>query len=109
MLSDRAIKAARPREKSYKLADGRGLYLIVTPHGGRWWRFRYPSDGREKLLSLGIYPDVSLKDAREKRDGMRRDRAAGVDPASKRHAEKYSSADSFEAVAREWLGRFSPN
>jgi integrase len=109
MLSDRAIKAARPREKSYKLADGHGLYLIVTPNGGRWWRFRYRCDGREKLLSLGVYPDISLKDAREKRDGMRRDRAAGVDPAAKRHAEKYWSADSFEAVAREWFGRFSPN
>jgi integrase len=109
MLSDRAIKAAKPRDKPYKLADGRGLHLLVTPHGGRWWRFKYRFDGREKSLSLGTYPDVSLKDAREKREAMRRDRAAGVDPAAKRRAEKYSSAASFEAVAREWFGRFSPN
>jgi hypothetical protein len=80
-----------------------------TGDGGGDLRFKYRFDGREKSLSPGTYPDVSLKDAREKREAMRRDRAAGVDPAAKRRAEKYSSAASFEAVAREWIGRFSTN
>src|ERR1700731_406102 len=109
MLSDASIKAARPRDKPYKMADERGLFLLVTPNGGRWWRFRYRFDRKEQLLSLGVYPDVSLETARRTRDAMRRDRKRGINPAAKRRAEKYSSADSFEAVAREWFGKFSAN
>jgi integrase len=109
MLSNASIKAARPRDKPYKLSDERGLYLLITPNGGRWWRFRYRFDGKAQLLSLGIYPDVSLSEARDRRDAMRRDRASGVNPAAKRRAEKYANADTFEAVAREWFGKFSAN
>ncbi len=109
MLSDTAIKAAKARTKPYKLFDERGLYLLVSAAGGRWWRLKYRIDGKEKLLSLGVYPDISLKQARERREAARRLIADGVDPAAKRRAELAVGADSFEAVAREWFERFSRN
>ena len=107
MLANTTIKAAKAKDKPYKLTDGRGLYLIVTPTGSKWWRFRFRFDGREKSLSLGTYPDVSLKQAREKRDEMRSARAAGIDPAARRRAERYARGDTFEAVGREWFDKFS--
>lgn len=103
MLSDPVIRSAKTREKPYKLSDVAGLYLLVNPNGSRWWRLKYRVEGREKGLSLGIYPDVSLKQAREKRDDARKLLAAGVDPSAKRQAEKTSREDTFEAIAREWL------
>ena len=103
MLTVAQIHNARPREKPYKLFDGGGLYLLVNPSSSRWWRFKYRYEGREKLLSLGTYPDTSLKDARNQRDKARREVAAGHDPSLKRQIEKRALADSFEAVAREWL------
>lgn len=102
-LTDAAIRAARPREKPYKLFDGRGLYLIVRPNGARWWRFKYRVDGREKLLALGRYPEVALRDARQRCDDARRQVANSIDPGARRKAEKIARAESFEAVAREWL------
>ena len=65
-LSDTAIRAAKPKEKTYLMTDGEGMYLEITPAGGKWWRFKYRFDGKEKLLSLGTYPDVSLAQARER-------------------------------------------
>lgn len=109
MLTDNAIRSAKPREKPYKLFDERGLFLLVTPSGGRWWRLKFRVAGKEKLLSLGVYPDVTLKSARELRDDARRELAGGVDPSAKRKAEKVAEADSFEAVAREWFAKFSAN
>jgi integrase len=109
MLSDTAVKAAKPREKPYKLFDERGLFLLVTPIGGRWWRFKYRLEGKEKLLSLGVYPDVSLKQARERRDEIRRQVADDIDPSAKRQAEKEAAVETFEAVAREWFEKFSKN
>jgi integrase len=103
VLTDTELKALRPREKAYKRSDERGLYVIVTEDGALWWRFRYRYGGREKLISLGTYPDTSLKLARQKRDDARQDLARGVDPSARRQAEKVAQADSFEAVAREWL------
>jgi integrase len=103
VLTDTELKALRPREKAYKRADERGLYVIVMPDGARWWRFRYRYGGREKLISLGTYPDTSLKLARQKRDDARQDLARGVDPSARRQAERMAQADTFEAVAREWL------
>lgn len=103
MLTELGIKAAKPREKPYKLFDERGLFLLVNTDGRRWWRFKYRFQRREKLLSLGVYPDVPLKRAREKRDEARRLVADGIDPSAKRKAEKAALADTFEAVAREWL------
>ncbi len=70
MLTDTAVRNAKPREKPYKLTDGGGLYVIVNPNGSRWWRFRYRVAGREKLISLGVYPEVSLRVARERRDDL---------------------------------------
>ena len=102
-LTDTAIKTAKPREKPYKLSDGRGLYLIVTPKGGRWWRLKYMYARREKSLSLGVYPDVPLALARERREDARKQVANNVDPSAKRKAERTADADTFEGVAREWL------
>ena len=107
MLTDTAIRKAKPGLRPRKLTDGRGLFLLLTPAGGRWWRFRYGFAGREKLLSLGVYPDVLLKAAREKAEDARRLVAAGTDPSAARQAEKREAREAaendFESVAREWL------
>ncbi len=110
MLSPSTVANAKPGIKPYKLADERGMFLLVNPTGSRWWRFKYrrPGTHKENLLSLGTYPDVSLKRAREKRDDARRLLADGIDPGNKRKAEAVAAADTFEAVAREWFAKFSP-
>jgi integrase len=106
VMTDTRLKAAKPKDKPYKLFDERGLYLEIRPHGGRWWRFKYRYLGREKLLSLGVYPDVPLALARERRDDCRKLVAKGIDPSAKRKSERTARADTFEAVAREWLELF---
>lgn len=103
MLTMTEIRSARPREKAYKLFDGGGLYIEVTPTGGKLWRLKFRHDGRENRLALGAHPDTTLKLARERRDDARRLLAAGVDPSHRRQAEKTATANTFEAVAREWL------
>ena len=112
-LTDTAIRKAKPGDKPIKLFDERGLFMIVTPSGGKWWRFRYKFDGKEKLLSLGVYPDIGLKEARERRDEARRLLADEIDPGENRKAQKAAkverAANSFEAVAREWYAKHSPN
>ena len=109
MLTPSAVTNAKPRAKPYKLADERGMFLLVTPAGGKRWRFKYrrPGTHKENLLSLGIFPDVSLKQARERRDAARKLVADGIDPSEKRKAERVANAETFEAVAREWIGKFS--
>lgn len=102
-LSDVAIRNAKPKEKPIKLFDRDGLYLLVNPGGSRLWRLKYRVGGREKLISLGSYPEVSLKAARDRRDEARRLVADGADPSAKRRAERAARADTFEALAREWL------
>jgi len=106
-LTDPAIKKAKPADKPFKLYDEKGLFLIVTPTGGKWWRLKYRIAGKEKLLALGTYPDVGLARAREKRDEARKQIADGVDPGELRKATKTQQAEraanSFEAVAREWF------
>jgi integrase len=102
-LTDTAIKNAKPRETPYKIADGAGLTLIVNPNGSKWWRLRYRIHGREKMLSLGVYPDVSLKQARERRDDARRLVTDQVDPSTERKAAKAGREHTFGALAREWL------
>lgn len=105
-LSDTAIRASKPREKAYKVADEKGLFLLVNPGGSRLWRLKYRIDGKEKLMALGAYPDVGLKDARDKRDEARKLIAAGVDPAQKKKSDeaeaKERATNTFELVAREW-------
>jgi Arm DNA-binding domain len=81
-LTDVQIRAAKPREKPYKLLDERGSFLLVKPNGARLWRFKYAHAGREKLISLGDFRDVPLKRAREKRDEARRLVADGIDPSA---------------------------
>lgn len=102
-LNEARIKAAKPAGKPYKLFDERGLFLLVTLAGGRLWRFRYRLGGVEKLLTLGAYPDVSLKRARAKRDDARKLVADGIDPSARRQAERSAGANTFVAVADEWL------
>ncbi len=91
-LTDLAVRNAKPKDKPYKLADEKALHLSVTPAGGKHWRFKYRFGGKEKLLSLGAYPDVSLARAREKRDDARRLLADGIDPSARRKAEKAALA-----------------
>lgn len=102
-LTETRIRAAKPAEKPYKVFDERGLFMLVTPSGGRLWRLRYRHGGVEKLLAIGAYPDVSLKRAREKRDDARKLLADGIDPSAKRRADREQQVNTFEAVAREWL------
>lgn len=109
-LSDTSLRNAKPKDKAYSLADEKSLSLLVQPEGGKWWRFRYRFDGKAKMLSLGTYPDVSLKDAREKRDEARKMLAAGIDPGAHRKANKLAKAErasnSFEIICREWLQKW---
>ncbi len=110
-LTNSAIRTAKPGAKAIKKFDGGGLYLEVAPSGGKWWRLKYRFDGKEKRLSLGVYPDVPLKEARKRRDDVRELIAQGVDPSENRKARKAAKADraanSFETVAREWFAKHS--
>ena len=92
-LTDTAIKKAKASEKPFRMFDERGLYLEVSPAGGKWWRFKYRHSDKEKRLSLGVYPDVSLKDARDRRDDSRRLIADGIDPSANRKATKAAAND----------------
>ncbi len=98
-----AIKAAKPREKPYKLFSERGLFILVNPNGSRWWRFRYRWQGREQSISLGVFPEVSIAEADRQRDECRRLLRSGINPSAKRKAERHADGDSFRAVAEEWL------
>jgi integrase len=111
-LSDVAIRKAKPAAKPVKLADGSGLYLLLNPTGSKLWRWKYRVAGKEKLLALGAYPDVSLVDARNACTDARRLLAKGIDPSAVRKEAKQAraeaaavAADTFEAVAREWMER----
>jgi integrase len=106
-LTDTAIRRAKPRERPYKLADAGGLYLHVQPTGQRYWRLKYRHAGKEKVLALGVYPDVSLAKARAGRDDAKRLLKEGRDPVStrkqQRRAQQVAAANTFESVAREWV------
>lgn len=112
-LSDSAIRNAKPTNKVFKMYDQQGLFIQITPSGGKWWRFKFRFNGKENLLSLGTYPEVSLKTAREKRDEARRLLAEGVNPSEQRKAHKASKRNnafnSFENIAREWLASHMRN
>ena len=111
-LTDTAIRKAKPGEKNIKMFDEKGLFLMVTSSGGKWWRFRYTFSGKEKLLSLGTYPDTGLKEARQRRDDARKLLEDGIDPGENRKAKKSAiterAANSFEVIAREWFATHSP-
>jgi integrase len=111
-LTDTTIRNAKPSDKPLRLHDEKGLYLELSPAGGKWWRFKYRYDSKDRRLSLGVYPDVSLKDARQRRDDARKLLADGIDPSENRKAKfakSERSANSFEVVAREWFAKHSPN
>ncbi|SFU26481.1 tyrosine-type recombinase/integrase [Paraburkholderia aspalathi] len=106
-LTDIAVRRAAPRERAYRVTDGGGMYLEIAPSGGKYWRLKYRFGGRERLLALGVYPDVSLAAARKKRSAAREQLAAGIDPSDVKKADKRAARlnanNSFEAVARDWL------
>lgn len=106
-LTDTAIRNAKPTDKAFKLYDEKGLFLIVNPNGGKWWRLKYYIDGKEKPLSLGTYPEIKLAGARARRDEAREHVANEIDPSQNRKAVKQSKTgdmqNSFETIAREWL------
>lgn len=111
-LTDVGIRKAKPTDKPQRFFDGGGLYLEVSPAGGKWWRLKYRHGGKEKRLSLGTYPDTGLADARSKRDAARKLLAAGVDPGEHRKAERAAgqdrAANSLEVLAREWHAKQAP-
>lgn len=106
-LSDTEIRKAKATDKRQRLSDGGGMYLEISTAGGKLWRLKFRFEGKEKLLALGVYPDVSLKDARKRRDEARQILAGGIDPTAlrkaERHARKIAAANTFEATARAWL------
>jgi hypothetical protein len=106
-LTDTEIKKAKTRERAYSMGDGGGLYLWVTPAGGKLWRWSYRFERKEKLMSLGKYPDVSLAQARERHSEARRLFASGVDPMAQRKAEKTAEKaeveNAFQNIASHWL------
>ncbi|HLM52316.1 MAG TPA: integrase arm-type DNA-binding domain-containing protein [Pseudoxanthomonas sp.] len=108
-LTDTALRKAKPTDKAQRLFDGGGLYLEITPAGGKLWRQKYRFGGKEKRLAHGSYPEVSLAEARGRRDAARKLLAAGIDPGEHRKAAKAAkeaqTANSFEIVAREWFGK----
>lgn len=107
MLTNTICKNAKPKDKPYKLFDGKGLFLQINPNGSKYWRLKYRVAGKEKLLALGVYDEVTLADARDKRDESRKLHSKGVDPGAAKQetkrTKKLSSGNSFEAIAREWL------
>ena len=115
-LSDTAVRNAKPKLKPYKMSDGEGLFLLITPSGAKYWRLKYFFADKEKLLALGVYPDVTLADARERRAQARKVLAAGNDPGEAKKEAKRLLIDkhthTFEAVAREWhqnrLAKWTP-
>ena len=111
-LTDTKARTFKPTEKPQKLFDGGGLFLLVTPTGGKFWHLKYRIDGKEKKLTLGAYPDVSLLEARMKRDHARSLVVAGIDPGDAKKAQKAASTqdtETFEVIAREWHTRFAPS
>ncbi len=106
-LTDRAIQTkAKPADKPFKLTDGHGLHLLVKPNSGRYWRLQYRMAGKQKTLALGVYPEVSLKEAREKQADARKLIRNGIDPAEikreQKRQKKAKAENLFENIAREW-------
>lgn len=111
-LTDVAIRKAKPANKPFRMFDGGGLYLEISPSGGKLWRLKYRFGGKEKRLAIGTYPDISLLDARNRREEARKLLANDSDPGEVKKAQKAAKADrganSFEVIAREWFAKFAP-
>lgn len=106
LLTDIQIRKAKPKDKAYTLNDGKGLSLLVEPNGSKGWRFRYRFAGKPKMISLGVYDQVSLADARRKRDEAKKQLSENINPSDARKSEKitlkYATENTFHAVAMEW-------
>lgn len=106
-LTDVRVKNAKPKKKQYKLADGDGMYLLVTSSGCKYWRLKYRYGALEKHFAIGVYPEISLKEARSLKENAREQLRSGIDPTAARHAKKreiaLSATNNFETIAREWL------
>lgn len=111
-LTATAISKAKVQPKPYKLSDGGGLFILVQPNGSKYWRLKYRYAGKEKLLALGVYPDVTLANARTRRDDARKLLANGGDPGAVKQTQKKQAKiaheNSFEAIAREWHALNTP-
>ncbi|MEN6487334.1 MAG: integrase arm-type DNA-binding domain-containing protein, partial [Smithella sp.] len=110
-LTDLKVQKVKPQDKPISLFDGGGLYLLVTPSGGKLWRFKYRFAGKEKKIAFGSYPEISLICARQRRDDARRLLANNVDPGAVRKAQKQAKIEdieTFEVIAREWFNKFKP-
>jgi len=108
-LSEMKIRTAKPRDAEYKIFDGGGLYLTVTPSGGKLWHFKYRFSGKEKKISFGPYPEISLADARQRREEARTNLLRHIDPSDVRKAQriaKTEETETFEVIAREWYSKF---
>ena len=103
-LTDIKVRTTKPSDKPFKLTDGHGMHLLINPNGSKYWRLQYRFDGKQKVLALGVYPMVSLGEARRKRDEAKKLVSDGIDPSEKKKADKIeqSEALTFEAVARDW-------
>ncbi len=116
-LTDVVVRNAKPKEKPQKLTDGEGMFLYVHPNGGKYWRLQYRFAGKQKVLALGVYPEITLADARERRMEARRILAVGNDPSQVKQEAKrlaiFNSGNTFETVAREWhegrLSKWTPD
>ena len=114
-LTDAAIRAAKPGDKTIKLFDSLGLYLEISPNGGRWWRLKYRHANKERRISLGVYPTIGLREARKRRDEAKELLAQGIDPSVHRQAEKEAvkrqqeaAEQTFKAVALQWWASYGP-
>jgi integrase len=112
-LTASEVKAAKTSDKPIKLSDGEGLYLLVQPNGAKYWRLAYRFDGKQKTLAIGVYPDIGLQDARERRQEAKKLLANDIDPSQAKKSQKAARqalvANSFESVAREWFSKQAPN
>jgi len=106
-LTARSIQQAKPKKKPYRMYDGLGLSLLVQPNNAKYWRMKYRYADKEKMLSIGVYPVISLKEARESRNQAKKLLAQGIDPSAKKQADKLAKkqggANTFEALAKEWF------
>ena len=111
MLTDTTIKNAKPKDKPYRMADEKALYLEVMPNGSKYFRMKYRIDGKEKRLAFGVYPETTLKEARDKRDQARKQLNQGIDQGENRKAMKAAqtaNGETFEVIAREWFAKYRP-
>ncbi|MEA9395091.1 tyrosine-type recombinase/integrase [Lelliottia amnigena] len=112
-LTDVKVRSAKPMDKPYKLTDGEGMHLMVHPNGSKYWRLQYRFDGKQKMLALGVYPEISLSEARQRRDEAKRQVANSIDPSEKKKVEKQARKvaveNTFKSVALEWHEYKRPN